>query len=211
MVAVTGSQGGVRWWLAPCLVALFHEADTRDSSRSHAADGSIGDAAHQSRVSDHNPSEGWVCGADIDDDNDQPSPGVDLLRQHLVASRDPRVKYLIRNGTIWKAYPNRGLPAWTPQPYTGLNDHSHHLHISVYNTPEARNDTGPWWPTNDEEFDMATSDEILARLQAIELREVALQASIDKLAAKIVPEDTVRADIRLTRDIAKQVGVTEIS
>lgn len=142
MVATSGPG----WLLAPCLKLMFDEADKRDPNRDRTSDGSIGDAAHAVRESDHNPADGWVCGADIDDDNDQANPGVDLLRAHLVATKDPRVKYLIRNGTIWKAYENRGLPPWTPQVYTGLNDHSHHLHISVWNTTEARNDLSPWWP-----------------------------------------------------------------
>lgn len=142
MVAISGSG----WRLAPCLVELFEEADKRDPNRDRTSDGTIGDVAHSARTSDHNPDDGWVCAADIDDDDDQANPGVDLLRAHLVATQDPRVKYLIRNGTIWKAYANNGLPAWTPQVYTGLNDHSHHLHISVWNTAEARNDLSPWWP-----------------------------------------------------------------
>lgn len=152
MVATAGRN----WKLAPCLVALFAEADDRKPSRSHAADGSIGNAEHAARTSDHNPDDGWVTAGDVDDDNDSTDLGVDLLRAHLVASKDPRVKYLIRNGTIWKSYPNRGLPAWAPQVYTGPNAHRHHLHVSVKNEAAARNNTDPWWPTtdDDEEFDM---------------------------------------------------------
>lgn len=158
MVAISGTG----WRLAPCLKALFDEADRRKPTRSHAADGTIGDLAHAARESDHNPADGWVCAGDVDDDGDStPILGVDLLVAHLVASRDRRVKYLIRNGTIWKAYENRGLPPWTPQPYTGPSPHDHHAHISVWNTTEARNDLRPWWPAvkpappPDEEDDMA--------------------------------------------------------
>lgn len=146
MVAIAGPG----WKLAPCLVVMFDEADKRDPTRDDSSDGSIGNAEHQARTSDHNPDGGWVCAGDIDDDDDQLSPGVHLLRQHLVASKDPRVKYLIHEGTIWKAYENRGLAPWTPQVYTGLNAHKSHLHISVWNTPEARNDRSPWWPEEDE-------------------------------------------------------------
>ena len=176
MVAVSGPG----WKLAPCLVALFAEADRRDPTRDHSSDGSIGNAAHQATTSDHNPADGWVCAGDIDDDNDQPSPGVHLLRQHLVASRDARIKYLIHEGTIWKAYENRGLPAWTPQVYTGLNAHLSHLHISVWNTPEARDDTGPWWP---EEDDMTPE-------QAAQIAEAALlahdaQARLERIEKRV--------------------------
>ena len=145
MVALSGAG----WCLAPCLVALFNEADKRAPNRSHVSDGSIGDLAHAARVSDHNPADGWVTAGDLDDDGDSQTLGVRLLRQHLVASQDPRVKYLIHEGTVWKAYENRGLPPWTPQPYTGENAHAHHLHVSVWNTDAARNDLSPWWPEDD--------------------------------------------------------------
>jgi len=143
MVATSGRG----WRLAPCLGLLFKEADARKPSRSHAADGTIGNAEHAARTSDHNPADGWVCAGDIDDDNDSEELGVDLLIAHLVATRDDRVKQIIGNRTTWKAYDSRGVPAWTPQPYTGPNAHDHHRHISVWNTPEARNDLSPWWPT----------------------------------------------------------------
>jgi hypothetical protein len=147
MVATSGSG----WRLAPCLVELFEEADRRKPTRSRVSDGSIGDLAHSTRESDHNPADGWVTAGDLDDDGDSADLGVRLLRQHLVASTDPRVKYLIHEGTIWKAYENRGLPAWTPQPYTGVNAHAKHLHVSVWNTAEARDDLSPWWPTDEED------------------------------------------------------------
>lgn len=217
MVATSGTQSGHHWYLAPSLIALFDEADDRDPSRDHSSDGSIGNAAHQSTQSDHNPAfddgKWWVTAGDLDDDDDQPSPGVHLLRQHLVASKDPRVKYLIHEGTIWKAYPNRGLPAWTPQVYTGLNAHKHHLHVSVWNTAEARNDIGPWWPQ--EEFTVSQYEAIMQELREI---KAGVLVSIDtankaldranSTYEKIVPTETVRADIRLTRDIAAKLGVS---
>lgn len=186
MVATAGSG----WRLAPCLVALFQEADRINPNRDTGSDGSIGDPAHAARVSDHNPADGWVCAGDIDENG----VDVDLLRAHLVAGQDPRVKYLIRNGTIWKAYANRGLPAWAPQVYTGVNAHDKHLHISVWNTADARNDTSPWWP---EEDDMS---EALDKLQAIELRIIALADDIpDNLADQLAE---IRRNLRKTAEAA---------
>ncbi len=135
------ATAGAGWRLAPCLVALVAEADRRKPSRSRDSDGSIGDTAHSARTSDHNPADGWVCAVDLDDDGDStPILGVDLLVNHLVASRDPRVKYVIRNGRIWQ--PTTG---W--RTYTGINSHSQHAHISIWNTPNARDDVSAWWPT----------------------------------------------------------------
>ncbi len=136
MVATAGSG----WRLAPSLIALVAEADRRKPTRSRLSDGSIGDTAHSARTSDHNPADGWVCAVDLDDDGDStPILGVDLLVNHLVASRDPRVKYVIRNGRIWQ--PSTG---W--RTYTGINAHRQHAHISIWNTPAARDDVSAWWP-----------------------------------------------------------------
>lgn len=202
MVAVSGSG----WKLAPCLVALINECDRLFPQRSHASDGSVGDLSHQSRDSDHNPSDGWVCAVDVTDDKAH-GCDADLLAQHLVASKDPRVKYVIWNRTIAKSYPNRGLPAWTPQPYTGTNAHDKHTHISVHNTSAARDRVAPWWPTPDEEDDGMS--EALDKLNAIELRIIALEKKVDEVAERQVPEATVRGDIVLNRKIAVKVGVPD--
>lgn len=176
MVATSGPG----WHLAPSLVGLFDEADHINPGRDHGSDGTIGDFRHQATVSDHNPDQGWVCAGDVDEDG----VDVDLLRQHLVASQDLRVKYLIRNGTIWKAYPNRGFPAWAPQIYAGVNAHDKHLHISVWNTPAARGDRRPWWPQED---DMPSLEEI---------KELIDDAVADVKANADTIRDGVAAEVR---------------
>jgi hypothetical protein len=177
MVATIG-QG---WRLAPCLVALVRETDKLYPDRSTASDGSIGDTAHASRASDHNPADGYVCAVDITDDKAN-GCDADLLAQHIVASRDPRVKYVIWNRTIAKSYENRGLPPWTPQPYTGSNPHDKHTHISVHNTATVRNDTGPWWP-QEENDDMPLTDADI--LKVAEACTKAQQRQIDDIKAKL--------------------------
>lgn len=135
MVAVAGSG----WRLAPSLVALVKQTDDRAPHRSTASDGSIGDTAHASRVSDHNPSRGWVCAVDITDDKAN-NCDADALARHLIATRDPRVKYVIWNRQV------AGPPTWLARPYTGINPHISHTHISIHNTPAARDNTSAWWP-----------------------------------------------------------------
>jgi hypothetical protein len=143
MVAIAGRG----WVLAPCLVRLIEETDRLFPNRSTASDGSIGDPAHQARVSDHNPDGGFVDAVDITDD-DANGCDVSVLVHHLVASKDSRIKYVIHNRTIWRGYAKPGLPAFTPTPYTGSNAHMLHAHISVEDV--ARNDTRTWWPQNQE-------------------------------------------------------------
>jgi len=143
MVATSGH----RWRLAPSLIQLVKETDKLYPSRSIASDGSFGDPAHAARGSDHNPKSprppGFVDAVDLTDD-DMHGCNVQTLIDHLVATRDPRVKYLIHNGRIWKSYPNRGYAAFQPQPYTGPNPHRLHAHISI--VPEGRFDLLSWWP-----------------------------------------------------------------
>lgn len=162
VVAVAGTG----WRLAPALIDLVAEVDTLAPDRSTASDGSIGDLAHQGRVSDHNPDDGVVHAVDITDD---PTKGADVSRlwAQLVARRDPRVKYLIHDGQIWRSYPKPGLPAWTPEPYTGLNAHRSHGHISI--TDAAVNDGRPWFNGNDDEGDLDMTEKEVRELVADEV------------------------------------------
>lgn len=142
MVAIRGPG----WGLAPCLVDLIEECDELAPNRSTISDGSVGDLSHQARTSDHNPDDGWVCAVDVTDDKAN-GCDADLLARHIVARRDPRVKYVIWNGTIAKSFTDSaGHKAWTPYPYTGTNAHEKHTHVSVHNTAAARNDLTAWWP-----------------------------------------------------------------
>jgi hypothetical protein len=142
MVATSGSN----WRLAPSLIAMWEEANRLAPRRSRAADGSIGDAAHSARLSDHNPADGWVCAVDLTHD---PVDGWDAhaRARMLVARHDHRIKYVISNGQIARSYNTSSVAAWTWGPYTGANAHLSHAHFSVHNTTTARNDVSAWWPS----------------------------------------------------------------
>lgn len=133
------------WTLAPSLDAARSEADRLAPRRSRRSDGTIGDAAHSASVSDHNPTAaGWVNALDLTHD---PAGGFNAHGWADVISlrNDPRVKYLISAGRIWN--PTRGDRPGAWRPYTGSNRHDSHLHISIRDTPAARNDRGPWFLT----------------------------------------------------------------
>lgn len=156
MVATSGDG----WRLAASLVALMNETDRLWPNRNRVSDGSIGDIRHQAGTSDHNPSNGWVTAVDVTED---PVNGPDLpgFWDHVIATRDPRVKYLIYEGRIVASYPVSGIPAWTPRVYTGANPHDKHLHVSVNPTSTGLNDTSPWYG---EEEDMPLNDADVARI-----------------------------------------------
>lgn len=124
------------WRLAKSLEQLRHQVDTLVPGRDKSSDGSIGDAAHASRSSDHNPwvkdgSMGVVTAIDITHD---PKGGfnsyafADMLCSE--GHRDPRIKYIISNRRFASG-DHEDNPAWVWRPYSGTNPHDHHIHISV--------------------------------------------------------------------------------
>lgn len=142
------------WRIAKSLEELRTQVNKRAPNRSKASDGSIGDAKHASRSSDHNPhvkdgKTGVVTAIDITHD---PAGGCDsyALAQSLIDSRDVRIKYIISNGKI--ASGADGPSAWVWRPYTGANPHSHHVHISVRAKKELYDGTAPW------KFDLGKPD-----------------------------------------------------
>jgi hypothetical protein len=127
------------WRLAKSLEKLRSQVNETWPRRSKASDGTIGDPAHASRTSDHNPNAaGVVCALDITHD---PKNGVDAgkLADTLKLSRDPRIKYIISNKRIWNPSVSKD---W--RPYTGSNPHSKHVHISVVSDKKLYDAVTPW-------------------------------------------------------------------
>lgn len=113
--------------LAPALVRLQREIDTRwPNRRKHPAylaalDAWLGDPAHASRSSGHNPDPRNLVHA-----LDVCAAGINA--RHLLGRviGDPRVWYVIHDGNMWSA--TRG---WERQDYKGPNPHRDHVHISI--------------------------------------------------------------------------------
>lgn len=129
------------WRLAFSLSKLRKQINELSPNRLKVSDGTIGDTAHSNRKSDHNPDDGGVVrGLDLTHD---PAHGVDSqkLAEALLASRDPRIKYVISNGKI--ASGRHGPDPWKWRKYTGSNPHNHHVHISV--VAGHTGDTGEEW------------------------------------------------------------------
>ncbi len=129
---------------AKSLDTLVEQVNQAHPKRSKKSDGWIGDAKHASRSSDHNPwvkdgATGVVTAMDITDD---PANGCDArkLAELLIASRDPRIKYIISEGQICSS---KQQP-WKWRKYTGANGHFHHVHISVDASKSLYDSTKPW-------------------------------------------------------------------
>lgn len=134
------------WRVAKSLLHLRDQVNALAPARAKGSDGTIGDAAHASRSSDHNPwvedrrGQPIVTAMDITHD---PRHGVDCgkIVNAILASRDKRVKYIIWDQRI--ASPTVS-PAWGWRPYHGSNPHNHHFHLSVQPADSLFDDESDW-------------------------------------------------------------------
>lgn len=119
------------WRNCEASVTLVNEINARWPKRDKASDGTIGDAAHASRDSDHNPwvivnGQGVVRARDVDKDGIDAAWIVEELRKKGAAG-DPRLAgggYIIFNRRITSP----DFKTW--KVYTGSNPHDKHFHVS---------------------------------------------------------------------------------
>lgn len=123
-------------YLAPSLARFRTSINTRWPNRDKSSDGWIGDAAHQSRTSDHNPApSGVVRALDIDRD------GIHVPTVMASALLHPSVRYVIHNRKIYHVDKK-----FKPATYTGSNPHTGHIHTSIQHTKAAEADKTDWRP-----------------------------------------------------------------
>jgi len=136
------------WRTATAIDALRADVNLKAPRRSKTSDGTVGDAAHRTRQSDHNPwvedgGTGVVTAVDI---THSPANGCDCtkLAQSLQAGRDPRIKYVIWNRRIMSSRAIDGAAPWEWRSYHGANPHDKHVHISVHPDKRLYDDMSPW-------------------------------------------------------------------
>jgi hypothetical protein len=144
------------WVLVACLKSLFDEFDELNPDRDDSSDGSIGDSAHASSTSDHNPDEtGSTSREDSDNINEVHAIDVDcsgpwpngmtftnavnLIVDNHKYGRDSRLYYVIWNRKI--AEESNG---WKWRDYSGSNPHDKHGHFSAKYDTTNENDTSSW-------------------------------------------------------------------
>lgn len=154
------------WRVAYSLDTLLAEVNAAAPDRSNVSDGSIGDAAHASRSSDHNPwiqkhGVGIVRARDFTHD---PAAGLDAhalaeqvrllgIRGHPALGSGA---YVISNGRIASA-----TYGWAWRDYSGSNPHDKHSHVSVTTDPDGFDSDAPWGVTHREDwFDMADKEDL---------------------------------------------------
>lgn len=140
----------VEWRNCHTSVVLINEINALFPKRDKSSDGTIGDAAHASRKSDHNPwvvitdtngkTIGIVRARDIDKDGVPVAAIFEHLRQ-LGARRDSRLwpgGYLIFKSAITAP----DFSGW--RKYTGSNPHDKHGHVSFSTNRAGYDSTLPW-------------------------------------------------------------------
>jgi hypothetical protein len=147
------------WRLANALVTLRNGVNEKWPNRDKTSDGTIGDAAHASRSSDHNPwlavdGVGVVRALDIDVDGIDPGWYAEQLR---LAGRngDTRLTgggYVIFNRRITTP----DFTRWVA--YTGDNAHTKHVHVSLSQNRAGFDRKDPWVFLQSGGFLMALSD-----------------------------------------------------
>lgn len=157
------------WRVARSLDVLLDEVNATAPLRSKVSDGSIGDAAHATRDSDHNPfivfgGQGIVRARDFTHD---PANGLDCndLAKVLAALIATGVHPACRSGAyvIWRSriYSfDRRHEGW--RPYSGSNPHDKHLHISVATDPAGFDSTASWLVHQEDDVTPEDIDKIAA-------------------------------------------------
>lgn len=143
------------WELVPCLGQLRTELNRIAPNRDKTTDGTIGNAAHQLHVSDHNDDEVGkvpirdadskheVHAIDLDTDLREPNLTMEMVVQHVVArcrsGAEKRLRYVIYNRRIWEA-----SNGWKQRAYTGDSPHNEHAHFSASYETKLEASTVSW-------------------------------------------------------------------
>lgn len=151
----------MNWVAVPALVEGRDQLDERFPNREHGAEGFVGDLAHQSSASSHNPdktgkpeyadgdSKDEVRAWDADRDlNDPDGVSMEMVVQHMVTLARAGVlwwiRYIIYNGRIWHK-----RDGYVTRTYTGSNKHTDHVHVNNDFTQEADEVRGTNWQFRD--------------------------------------------------------------
>lgn len=194
------------WRVANGLLTLRSEIDKAAPARNKVSDGTIGDADHATRDSDHNP---WlndtVRAIDITHD---PEHGVDgdVLAREFAALLGKHPAMGSGAYVIWEAQiisTDRLSEGW--RPYSGSNEHRQHIHVSV--GLSGYDSTARWDVIDNQEDDMA-DPKVLAQLDRIEKNT---KQAINKLDNNVKRLKSVKQALeQLEREVQGDATKTQV-
>lgn len=188
------------WVVDKGLDVLLAQINAAAPGRDKSSDGSIGDADHSARTSDHNPQSPPPPGnpddqVDARDFTHDPDAGADMavVAESIRLSEDKRVRYVIWHQRIFYSTARNGYAPWAWQPHTG--DYHPHLHVSVN---DVHHDvTTPWQIGIDMGLTAEEAAEIiggkLTKRNVLHWRIRSIQDSEDPLLAATYPDWDVPA------------------
>lgn len=140
---------GRKWRTTPALNALLDLIENQWPDGNSNLDGTVASKGHDQNnpTSDHRPSpytdtQNAVVRA-VDAWFATKNDG-DLFGEYLRELEDPRIRYVIWQARIFTSYPLIGKPAYQWRPYSGVNPHTKHMHVSVDRAHD--NDVRPFPP-----------------------------------------------------------------
>jgi hypothetical protein len=126
------------WYLNPALTRFRNAVNAAYPTRDKASDGTIGDEAHQSTTSDHNPDvDGSVDAWDMDVDLGSRDNGAAIEELKRIFQAHESSRYWIHNRQVASR-----SDGWVRRPYDGTNPHTMHVHWNTRTLHE--NSTEPW-------------------------------------------------------------------
>jgi len=142
------------WFAEPSVKFILLDANRVAPHRSHASDGTIGDAAHSASTSDHNPdTDGGVHACDVTHD---PEGGYDAhawalkVADRIKAGKEKRVKYIVTNdGKGADQIFNPSVSLTWRQNGAYKTEHRNHCHYSILYTDAAENDVTPFFVSDE--------------------------------------------------------------
>lgn len=134
----------VAWKRSAAAVTLMAQLNARFPKRDTSSDGSIGDAAHRTRQSDHNPNvRGFVLAQDIDEDFGRAGDArkfADQLAAYAASGKPgaDRIKNIVYEDQVASGTYRKWFWIFRGSGY----EHRHHIHVSF--TEKAEKDGQPF-------------------------------------------------------------------
>lgn len=147
------------WRVSPILVPAIAEVKARHPGMTVFT---IGDPAHQSRESDHNPDEwGFVCAADgMIGPHFTPADAEEMFDRvtAMIRGGDRRPAFMIYNRRIVSSTVQSGVV----RAYTGSDPHTGHVHLSVPHGSNPHPTTSWGIYRQEDDMDQATFNKLMA-------------------------------------------------
>lgn len=201
-----------------CLASLvlLKEVNEKYPNRSKVMDGTIGDEAHASRKSDHNP---WIKDAngigvvrardiDVGLSKSNPKAMTELVEQMVAIAKQGDARFWNGGYIIFKGKIYSEISGFKPRDYHGSNPHTAHAHFSFSRSPLGYDDEGSFGVAKSSKAVMAINDrgQHIAVLADIMNILAAGNCMIPEQPQMVVPKESMNRDkYTFTKELCDRV------